>query len=78
MLRGGALNHLRAEVLIRLKIGREPLAKLIDSTAQAGAAGEDGTGRGEPTDAKYAAVRRTIGAVRASVAVRYKVPAPTK
>ena len=40
------------------------------------APGDDGTGFGEPTDMKYTPVKRTIGAVRASVAVRYKVPAP--
>jgi hypothetical protein len=42
------------------------------------APGDDGTGFGEPTEMKYTAVQRTIGAVRASVAVRYKVPPPPK
>jgi hypothetical protein len=40
--------------------------------------GDAGTGFGESVDAKFIGVRRTIGAVRASVAVRYKVPGPTK
>ena len=39
--------------------------------------GDDGTGFGEDTSRPYATVRRTIGAVRGSVAVRYKVPPPT-
>jgi hypothetical protein len=36
--------------------------------------GDDGTGFGEDTRMNYAAVRRTVGAVRGSVAVRYRVP----
>jgi hypothetical protein len=40
------------------------------------APGDDGTGFGESTSVKYTPVQRTIGAVRASVAVRYKVPPP--
>jgi hypothetical protein len=47
-----------------------------DEPDGARAPGDDGTGFGEPTDQKYTAVQRTIGAVRASVAVRYKVPPP--
>jgi hypothetical protein len=40
--------------------------------------GDDGTGFGQPKSANYKAVQRTIGAVRASVAIRYKVPPPAK
>jgi hypothetical protein len=49
-----------------------------DEPDGARAPGDDGTGVGEDTSMKYTAVQRTIGAVRASVAVRYKVPPPPK
>jgi hypothetical protein len=39
---------------------------------------KDGTGFGADTTMKYTAVQRQIGAVRASVAVRYRVPAEKK
>jgi hypothetical protein len=40
------------------------------------AVGDGGTGVGEPIDQKYTGVQRTVGAVRASVAVRYRIPPP--
>jgi hypothetical protein len=45
-----------------------------DEPSGARAPGDDGTGFGEPKTVNYEPVKRTIGAVRASVAVRYKVP----
>jgi hypothetical protein len=45
-----------------------------DEPGGARAVGEDGTGFGEDFTAKYQVVERTIGAVRAAVAVRYHVP----
>jgi hypothetical protein len=42
------------------------------------APGDAGTGVGAPTEQKYTAVQRTVGAVRGSVAVRYKVPPPSE
>ncbi len=39
------------------------------------AVGEDGTGFGEDTTSRFEPVQRTTGAVSASVAVRYRVPA---
>jgi hypothetical protein len=47
-----------------------------DEPPGARAPGEDGTGFGEPTAVSREPVRRTVGAVRASIAVRYKVPPP--
>ena len=46
----------------------------VDEPEGSRGVGEDGTGFGEDTTMRYTAVQRTIGAVRASVAVRYKVP----
>ena len=49
-----------------------------DEPPGARAPGDDGTGFGEPTTVNYEPVKRTIGAVRASIAVRYKVPPPSQ
>jgi hypothetical protein len=45
-----------------------------DEPPGARAPGDDGTGLGEPKTVNYQPIQRTLGAVRAAIAVRYRVP----